>query len=61
MIVFDKITTDILSNFKFQPLVTELLIHGRKLGFSFFLSYFAEPKYIRLNSTQYFIMKIPSK
>ena len=36
MIVFDKITTDILSNFKFQPIVTELLIHGRKLGFSFF-------------------------
>ena len=61
MIVFDKITTDILSNFKFQPIVTVLFIHGRKLGFSFFLSYFVVPKYIRLNSTQYFIMKIPNK
>ena len=53
-----------LSNKKLNPIVTELFIRGRKLNISLVLitqSYFAVPKNIRLNSTQYFTMKTPSK
>ena len=49
---------------KLQPIVTELLIIGRKLNVSLVFitqSYFFVPKNIRLNSTHYFVMKIPSK
>ena len=49
---------------KLNPVVTELFIRGRKLNISLVsitLSYFAVPKNIRLNSTHYFIMKIPNK
>ena len=55
---------DMLSNEKLNPVVTELFIRGRKLSISLVFitqSYFAVPKNIRLNSTHYFIMKIPSK
>ena len=40
-----------------------LFIRGRKLEISLLItrSYFAMPKNIRLNSTHYFIMKIPNK
>ena len=44
---------DMLSNKKFNPIVTELLIRGRKLHISLLLitqSYFAMPKNIRRNS-----------
>ena len=49
---------------KRKPTVTELFIRGRKLNISLVFitkSYFAVPKDIRLNSTHYFIMKIPNK
>ena len=49
---------------KLNPIVTELFIRGRKLIiFLAFItqSYFAVPKNIRLNSTDYLIMKIPNK
>ena len=55
---------DILSNKKIYPIVTELFIRGRKLNISLIFitqSYFAVPKNIRLNSTHYFIMKIPNR
>ena len=55
---------DMPSNKKFNPIVPELFIRGRKLGiFLVFItqSYFAEQKNIRLNSKHYFIMKIPNK
>ena len=54
---------DMLSNKKFNPIVTELFIIGRKLNISVFItqSYFSVPKNIRLNSTHYFVMKIASK
>ena len=55
---------DILSNKKLNPIVTELFIIGRKLNVSLVFitqSYFAVPKNVRLNSTQYFFMKIPNK
>ena len=46
------------------PIVTEIFIRCRKRSiFLVFIpqSYFALPKYLRLNSTHYFIMKIPNK
>ena len=55
---------DMLSNKKLYPIVTELFIRGRKLNISLVFitqSYFAVPRNIRLNSTHYFIMKIPNK
>ena len=58
--VFD----DMLSNKKRNPIVTELFIRGRKLStFQVFIrqSYFDAPKNIRLNTTHYFVMKIPNK
>ena len=64
LIVFDDIIADMLSNKKLNPIVTELFVRGRKLNISLVFitqSYFSVPKNIRLNSTHYFIMKIPSK
>ena len=55
---------DMLSNKKLNPVATELFIRGEKLNISLgFItrSYFPVPKKIRLNSTHYFILKIPSK
>ena len=49
---------------KLNLIVTELFVTGRKLNISLvFITqfYFAVPKYIRLNSTHYFIMTIPNK
>ena len=53
-----------LINKKLDPIVTGLVIRGRKLNISLVFiteSYFAVPKNIRLNSTHYFMMKIPKK
>ena len=64
LIIFDYMIPDMLSNKKLDPVVTELFIKGRKLTISFVFitqSYFAVLKDIRLNSTHYFIMKIPDK
>ena len=64
LIVFDDMTADMLRSEKLNPIVTGLFIRGRKLNISLdFItqSYFAVPKNIRLNSTHYFIMKIPNK
>ena len=63
LIVFDDTVADMLSNKNLNPIVTGLFIRGRKLNISFVFitqSYFAVPKNIRLNSTNYFIMKIPN-
>ena len=54
---------DMLSNKKLNPIVTELFIRGRKLNISVALlqnSILLHQK-IWLNSTRYFIMKIPNK
>ena len=53
-----------INNNKLNPIVTELFIRGRKLNiFIVFItqSYFKVPKDVRLNSTRFFIMKIPNK
>ena len=55
---------DVLSNKNLNPIVTELFIRARKLNICLIFitqSYFAVPKDIRLNSTHYFMMKIPNK
>ena len=54
--VFDYISADILCNKKRNPIVTKLLIRGRKLNISIVFitqSYYSLPKNIRLNSTHY--------
>ena len=58
---------DMINNKKLDPVVTELFIRGRKIGKSGLIlifisqSYFKIPKDVRLNSTHFFIMKIPNK
>ena len=64
LIVFDDMIADIINNNKLNPILTELFIRGRKLNISIVFitqSYFKEPKDVRLNSTHFFIMKIPNK
>ena len=64
LILFDDMIADTLSNKSFYPIVTELIIRGRKLNiFLVFitLSYFAVSKDIRLNCIHYIVMKIPNK
>ena len=55
---------DMINNKNLNPIVTELFIRGRKLNISIVFirqSYFKVPKDVRLNSTRFFIMKIPNK
>ena len=64
MIVPDDMIADILSNKKFNPVVAELFITGKKLNISVVFStqsYFGVPNNIRLNSTYYFVLGIPNK
>ena len=64
LIVFDDMIADMINNKKLNPIVTELFIRGRKLNISIVFtmeSYFKVPKDVRLNSTHFFIMKIPNK
>ena len=53
-----------ISNKKLNVIVIELFITGRKLNISIVFitqSYFKVSKDVRLNSTHFFIMKIPNK
>ena len=65
LIIFDDMIADMINNkSKLNPIVTELFIRGRKLNISILFitqSYFKVPKDVRLNSTHFFIMKIPNK
>ena len=64
LIFFDDRNAEMLSNKRLNPIVIELFIKGIKLNISLVLitqSYFAVPKYIRLNSTLYVIRIIPNK
>ena len=64
LIVFDHIFSDMFSNKKLTPIVTELFIRGRKPNiYLVFIAqlYFAVPKSIKTNSAHYFIMKIADK
>ena len=64
LILFDDMIADMINNKKLNPVVTELFIRGRKLNISIVFitqSYFKAPKDVRLNSTHFFIIKIPNK
>ena len=53
-----------IKNKKLSPVVTELFIRGRKFNISIVFitqSYLKVPKDVRLNSTQFFIIKFPNK
>ena len=64
LIVFDEMIADIINDNKLNPVVTELFIRGRKLNTAIVFitqSYFKVPKDVKLNSTHFFIKKIPNK
>ena len=64
LIIFDDIIVDMINNKKLNSIVTELFIRGRKLNISLVFitqSYFKVPKNVRLNTTHFFIAKIPNK
>ena len=64
LIVFDDMIADMIHNNKLNSIVTELFIRGRKLHISLVFStesYFKVPKDVRLNTSHFFIAKIPNK
>ena len=64
LIVFDDMIADMINNKKLNSIVTELFIRGRKLNISLVFitqSYFKVSKDVRLNTTHFFIGKIPDK
>ena len=64
LIVFDDMIVDMINNKELNSIVTGLLIRGRKLNISLgFIkqSYFEVSKDVKLNTTHFFIMKIPNK
>ena len=64
LIIFDAMIADMINNNKLNPIVTELFIRGRKLNISIVFitqSYFKVPKDVRLNSTHFFILKVPNE
>ena len=64
LIVFDDMIADMISNKKLNLIVTELFIRRRKLNISLVFisqSYFKVPKDVTLNTTHFFIAKIPNK
>ena len=64
LIVFGNMIADMIKNKELNSIVTKLFIRGRKLNISLVFitqSYFKFPKDVRLNTTNFFIMKIPNK
>ena len=64
LIVFDDMIADMINNKILNSIVTKLFIRGRKLNISLVFitqSYFKVPKDVRLNTTHFFIMKIPNR
>ena len=64
LIVFDDMIPDMIKNKELNSIVTELFIRGRKLNISLVFitqSYFKVPKDVKLNTSHFFIMKIPNK
>ena len=64
LIEFHDMIADIMTNKKFQVIIKEPFIRCRKLNTSIvFITqcYFSVPKYVRLNSTHYLIMKFNNK
>ena len=64
LIVFDDMIADVINNKKLNPIVTRIFYQRNFLSISTVFitqSYFKVPKDVRLNSTHFFIMKIPNK
>ena len=64
LIVFDDMIADMINIKKLNSIVTELFIRGRKLNISLVFitqSYFKVSKDVRLNTTHFFITKIPDR
>ena len=64
LIVFDDIIADMIHNKKLNLILTELFIRGRKLNISLICitqTYFKVPKDVWLNTSHFFIAKIPNK
>ena len=64
LIAFDEMIADMIHNKKLNSIVTELFIKGRKLNISLVFitqSCFKVPKDVRLNTSHFFIAKIPNK
>ena len=64
LIVFDDMIAYMIHNKTLNSIVTELFIRGRKLNISLVFitqSYFKVPKDVRLNTSHFFIAKIPNK
>ena len=64
LIVFDDMIADMINNRRLDSIVTELFIRGRKLIISLVFitqSHFIVPQDVRLNTTHFFITKIPNK
>ena len=64
LIVFDDMIADIMSKKTFQAIIKELFIRCRKLNISVVFitqSYFSLPKVVRLNSTNYLIIKVNNR
>ena len=64
LIVFDNMIADMINNKMLNSIVTELFIRGRKLNISLVFitqSYFKVLKDVTLNTTHFFITKIPNK
>ena len=64
LIVLADIVADIISNKKYDPIVTELFVRGRKLNIPLTFvtqSYVTVPKDNGTNSVHYFVMKISNK
>ena len=64
LLIFDDMIANMINNKKLNSIVTELFIRGRKLNISLVFitqSYFKVPKDVKLNTTHFFIMKIPNK
>ena len=64
LMVFDDMFADVISNKKFNSIVTECFIRGRKLNISFVFitqSYFKVPEGVKINTTHFLIIKISNK
>ena len=64
LIVFDDMIAGIMSNKKFQAIIKEMFIRWRKVNISLVFitqSYFSLRKGVRLNTTNYLIMKINNR
>ena len=62
--VFDDMIADTINNKKLDSIVNKLFIKGRKINISIVFitqSYFKVLRVVRLNTTHFFILKIPNK